>query len=272
MFSIVTTCESKRDGAANAKDYSRMASRLVNSIRKNGGLFKDVPIYMWFASDHAPHTDVQDSLKSLGCILVPGANGSDPLFSKVQAVYDCSCLMGTERLLWLDSDMLILNPMDRLVDFMGVDVAATSTEKIHHRYARPEDTSVIKDLCEGVGVNFQDYDKLRIITMMDKQVGNFNFNSGIMLLNRNSGIISSYLNMAAKILSKAKENPNVTDYCFDATSVALSVVDLNLSWGKLPMTFNHYYALHQCVYPDTVIVHYQDNDLNDLFPSLWNSQ
>ncbi len=275
MLSIVTTCEGKREGVANAKDYSVMALRLAKSIRLNGGLFKDAPIYMWYAEDKAPSLEVQETLKGLGCILVAGKNVSDPLMSKVQAIADCSKFVPSTHILWMDSDMLVLKPMDQLVDFMGVDVAATSTEKIHHRYACPEDVPVLRALCRAHSISFEAYDKFKIMTMMDEQVGNFNFNSGIMLMRNQCSFakltfIEEYERISKSTYTKAKSDPDVTDYCFDATSIALAIVNSRLSWGKLPMTFNHYYALHQCVNPDTVIVHYQDNDLSALFPSLWN--
>ncbi len=270
-ISIVSTCEQKKHDVPHAKDYSVGALRLANSIRINGGLFNECSIYLWYDSRYAPDEDIQGKLTELGCILVPGEQSVvDPLFSKVQAMTTCSEKMATDYLLWLDSDMLVVNGLDVLVDFMGVDVAATATEKVHHRLARKEDLLVWKDLCDSNDVSFERYSELNLLTMMDNEVGLFNFNSGVVLARRASAFLDSYSAIAQNILIQAKGKLPGTDYCFDATAVALAVLRENLSWGKLPMILNHYFALHQEVLPDTAIVHYQDNDLGDLFPSLWN--
>jgi hypothetical protein len=269
-ITVVSSCEGKRPGVENAKDYSVGAIRLINSLRKNGGMFKDATVLMWHSEELAPSPEQQEKLKDLGCTLVPGRNDSgNILHSKVQAISDCAKVADTDYLLWLDSDMLVVGELDVLVDYMGVDFAATATEFNHHRLANEEDLPLWENLCKATGTPFEKFSGRRLMTMMDGKIGLFNFNSGIMLFDLWTFSLDNYVEMANTILSKSKEDETVSNYCFDATPLSLIATKYHHSWAKLPMALNHYYALHKSVAPDTKVIHYQDNDLSSLYPDLW---
>ena len=255
--SIITCCEKKRDTYITAKNYEKSAIRFIRSLRMNGGKCKDLPVYMWYGKDKKPSDNVLECLTSYGAILVEGEceNHSHPLFNKITAM---QTPVKTEYAMWMDSDIYILKDPSALLCDGSVDVSAAPVSQINHFWARSEDTESWKEYYKLFNINIP---IPTLTTHIDQKEGNFYLCSGLILFKTTCGFASLYREIAHQIL-----NSNLPDKTQSFTQTALTLATLKgkYKYRYIPEKLHFVYALRGKLFPDTVIVHYQDSHVVEI--------
>lgn len=266
--SVVTSCESRNIINTTSKDYRDKAVRLVRSIRKNGGLFKDIPVYTWYNTDFSPDIDTKNKLCESKAILVEGVNPNPkhPLYTKVQAMKDIAEIANTDFILWLDTDTFCVRALDGLNEYKDFDVVATPQTLAHHKWAALEELYKWKSLCSLFNLGINLIDKNRLQTQLDGKEGLFYLTSGVVLFRKATGFAEKYAEASQKILDSYIDL-KLDIESFDQTALTLTALKESLNWKVLEEKFNSVYCLRKNIGADTIICHYQD----DVPPEIeWN--
>ena len=261
---IVSSCESKRGGFVHNKEYGDKAVRLAYSIRTNGGKYKDSDIIMWYADDAAPGSHIIHKLQRLGCKVVCGTTylEDEPIANKIEA----SCIdVDSEYVLWMDSDMYVLDAagFEQLFS-CGTDFAAVTSAFGHHKWATFDDMGTWRSFYELLGIAPP---QETFITGLDRKECVFYFNSALVLFKTGFSFAQIWKDIARKVrysgIKDAEKN-------FTQTSLTLTVLKTGCSYTVLPASYNAYYALQKEKSFEGIILHYQDNVIDNNKKVLWD--
>lgn len=261
---IISSCESLRDGPDYLKSYEKKSVRLAYSIRNNGGKYKNLPIVMWHAADAPPSEEVKSKLEGMGCIVVEGETllEEEPIANKIVA---SSTKVGTEFSLWLDSDIYLLDSegFESLVE-LDVDFAAVGSARAQHRWASFDYLDRWEEMYGLVGVNKPES---TLLSGLESEPCIFYFNSAVVFFRGGRGFSETWVDLAPKIrysgIKDIKHN-------FTQTSLTLTALKTKSTWKQLDVRYNAYIALMGEKAFDGVFLHYQDNVVDNCEKVVWD--
>ena len=244
------------------KNYEPYAIRLAKSIRKNGGKYKDVPIKMWFGEDAIPSFESSNTLRNLGCELVPGVcvHPNHPVYNKITA---SAMHFDTDYAVWMDSDMYVMGDLTELLN-CDKEVLVSPDQKSTHRWSSSEQDPLWEKIYEVLNV---ERPLKKIPCHIDSSVGNFYFCSGLFQFDTGIGFPEMYEQCASKIMSLG--GPFLEN--FTQTGLGMAVHKGGYTYDLIPEKYHYFYALHdRKLAEDTQIVHYQDNRVTEIPDKEWN--
>lgn len=262
-LTIVSACEESR-GAVNQKNYIEQAIRLVYSLRKNGGVYKDAKVVFCYGKDYKPSDEICEYLSKQNCEFVEVEMIDNDYFPSIK-VSACSLSFQTDYAMWIDTDVYIRKDFSEIIEFMffnDIDIAVSPVSFAHHRWARKEDAEELKMLYKAVGIEWRER---KCFTHIDRKESNFYFSSGIIIFRTQSNFSKCYREVYYKIRDKV-------DRSSSRTQVALAIA---IDYGKLkvlqlPERYHYVYATrnHRLI-GDPYIVHYQDNIVKEIPAEDW---
>ena len=253
-LTIISGCEGSRN-AYGQKDYESLAIRLVKSLRKNGGLYRDCSVVFCYDLDYSP-SDItrkflEDNYKCIFCPVPPAVLGVNPSI-KASA---CAMDFNTDYVLWLDTDIYINSSFEELLD-IDVDVVVSPPSNSFNKWARKEEEAKWSLFYKSLGVSFPTEN---VITLVDKKPCTLYFSSGIILFKNYLGFGQKYL----EVIRKLSEVTEVEDRLegLSQTALTATIVKYSFSYKTLSKKFHYCYVANGFKLDageKPSIIHYQD--------------
>lgn len=256
-LTILSSCD-----ALGAKPYEDMAIRLITSIRKNGGVYRDTRVIFYYSSFRTPSSDVISLLLKNNCDIAPVSYFNQDPNIKID-IY--SLFVPTKYKMWLDTDIYIKDDFSGMMKEMedgDFDIAVSPDQNSFHRWARLEDIPIWKTIYSYFGLQFPER---KIVCHVDQKEGCFYFSSGLILGKTNTNFGEIYKDTFNILQKKFKQDymSRFSPPC--QVSLSVAIIRANLKVFVLPEKYHYYPATrdHKIIGSPSII-HYQDADIEKL--------
>ena len=247
------------------------ATRLVESLRRWGGRFKDCPVIgVTPRIGPRPTPDTLRRFEELGVTYryapIAKKHGWFKFLNKPLALVEAETMASTELVGWLDSDLLVLNAPDELDLEPGMDFAACASEK-EMGTTGPGDPfeSLWQALCAALGI---DIDSLPWITTESEKLRiRAYWNGGVFVYRRDKAFAARYLATCIKLMDARfiGRHPDYGIGINEMSAIGLAVHQGQLAWRALPLSHNHFAGTARWAdqseeaMRDVRILHYHDS-------------
>lgn len=254
--------------AFGKKDYEECARRLAKSLRTNGGLCKDIPLYFWIDKKIGAHSKTVGFLKEYNANIIFGkAKYSAPTkygswYQKLEALDDCSKLINTKYTIWLDTDYYVKNDFSDIID--NEDIAVAPMNLITNFGANNDYDEMWSQYYKYFNVSPS---KEKVLTAIDHQPSHLYFTSSIIVFKNSLNFPEIYKNMGTKLLESG------LIYCekrFNQTILPIIITKYNLKWKRLSRDYSYLYHLNNYkLRGSEKLIHYCDNVIKEIPESQW---
>lgn len=253
--------------------------RLVQSLRKFGGRFANIPVIAVTPRFGAPLSKSTQSLFA-NCnvkhVRTPSAREYSwfNFFNKPLALVAAEQYVETESVCFLDSDLLVVRDPYELELAATEDLAAFPVECKEMGTAGPGDPfeEFWRASCKVVGLRLEALPW--ITTAETRERVRLYFNGGIFVYRRDSGFAGEYLRICKSLLDSgiSTRNKGYSLGFKEMVSVGFAAMTLGLRWR--PLSYSHNFVMasftHEQWYSlqalkEARIVHYHDA----MWPSFW---
>jgi hypothetical protein len=253
--------------------------RLVQSVRKFGGRFANVPLIAVTPRFGPPLSkDTRNVFQTYGVKHIRPAGSQQyawfNFFNKPMAVVSAEEHISTESVAFLDSDLLIVKEPEQLELATDEDFLAFPVECKEMGTTGPGDPyeELWRASCKVAEIELEALPW--ITTAQTRERVRLYFNSGLFVYRRGSGVAQEYLRLCRELLDSGV-GTNAKGYALgfkEMVSIGFAVMTLGLKWRPLPYSYNyvmsrgtheHWYSLESL--KDARIVHYHDA----MWPPFW---
>jgi len=223
----------------------------VECLRRFGGKFADAPVLAVTPRLGASLTrDTQRRLDELEVTYIKQNLGHPyswyTYINKPLAAMLAEDSASTEQIIFLDSDTLVLAEPELLWLEHDIDFAICSTIKgMGSSGSRDKYEPFWLALCQHYGI---DIDQLPwIVTGFDRERVRFRLHSGVFVFRRNLGLGQAWVKACEKMLA-SRISYRKQSFPGDDVALAFAVVELNLRWQLLPVSYNYQITPHSRTY------------------------
>lgn len=225
-----------------------MSVTLVRSLRRFGGVFKDAPVLSYQPRPgYEIATETQRALEQLGV-----SHFTEPLNeryahypqgNKPPVCAHAERIATTEFLVFLDSDMVVLNEPNALLLPDNQSIGLRPADMVGVATNGPPDRNYAywQKLYRLLNVDESSVPTVR--TTVDQQTIQAYYNSGVMSVRRSAGIFSQWNRNFEKTMN-ARLKPKQGMFHTDQTTLAATLLQQSTPVTVLPVTYNYPYHLH----------------------------
>lgn len=249
-------------------------TRLVRSIRKWGGEYANSPILAVTPRKGCPlHSETVRLLKESNVQHVQ-RNVEDPYrwfgyLNKAKALEIAETEAQTDQIVWVDSDVMIIDQPDDLILEAGIDIAACPTSKtVATQGPSDPNEAYWQAMCDLFNISL---DQLGWTTTVDKnQKIRGYYNSGVLPFRRGLGFGSGYRQTNMKALLDGPVHPEAGIFYTDQVALSLEIASKGMRCRELAMTHNltmrpELEYSDAAVLSETTIIHHRGS----MFPESW---
>jgi hypothetical protein len=218
---------------------------LIKSLRVFGGTAAStLPVFSYSPrSSYVPTDQCLHAMAKLGVHVVLNVHNPWPnygLANKVVACAHAEQALPFETLVFLDSDQIVLQPLDNIQLGSGIDVAVRPVDRKNVGFANKNDVNYAywKHLYTISGT----WPKRKVETTLGRELIWEYYNSGLISVRRNSGILSHWLFVMQRVFQTGlfpKSFPQHPVFFVEQSSFAAAVTAKAKVRSILPVGYNY---------------------------------
>lgn len=220
---------------------------LVKSLRRYGGALKDVDIYSIQPRFGVPIDAKTESIFKENRVSHEriDLNRKYPDYGLANKVVACAHYekeLDYEYLFFLDSDQIVFNAMDQLLDLNEADLAIRVVAlKVVGSDGKDENAAYWQHLYRLCGAEAPTH---RITTAVDRECIFPYYNSGLVFSHRSSSLFTKWAKNFEKVMEAGLE-PEHGQFFVEQSTLSATISAMNLQVEELEMPFNYPALRHQ---------------------------
>lgn len=224
----------------------RQSVLLCETIRRRAGRFARVPIYSFQPRPGPPiAARTRQRFSALGVIHLAGPfNTFLPNYGQANKAYVCAWAEASlthERLVWLDSDTLVLSEPGEF-DLRSAAAAAPEPFKVAGTNGNDENAPMWDGYERHIGVAGR---LPTVVTRVDEQRIRAYYNVGCIIARRDRGVMRTWLEVLESLITSGLVPGDSRAVFTDQISFALALAKLGIDPYVLPPTYNYPLAWYE---------------------------
>jgi hypothetical protein len=252
--------------------------RMIESLRRWGGKFKDAPVFAVtprFGAPLAKKTHQFFDKFQVEYIYCDEKNkySWNKFLNKLSALIAVEKVAKTECISWLDSDLLIVGEPDQLTLNEGENFTACGSDKNVATTGTEDPCEPYwQEVCKYMGIDIEDLPWNQ--TEPEGVRVRLYWNSGVFVYRRSTNFADDYLKTFIQLCDSRIATQQAGFFFNDQVALALTIFKMGISWRALPYSHNfamgskmpkHWYT--QDKLKAAKIIHYHDC----MWPWFWDT-